>query len=252
MNTPNPILGAALALAFLAWSPATGSAQMGHGGMMGQDTTRAGRMMPGQMAPGMMAACGRMMGMMGMMGAMGPGMMGMMGPGMMGQGMMGQGMQGMMGGGMMGQGMMGQGMMGAGMMVHGMQAGMYAPGFLLGLKSQLGLSDDQAKRLEGIQSGLRTAMQSQGQKLRDVHDSLIQARQKEDWSAVENGIDQAAKLQAGAAKAQVEAVKKTLAVLSPEQRQKLDSWRQGAMMFQQGMQGMLQHMGGGPGSGNQR
>lgn len=240
MNTRNPILGVVTALALLAWTPATGSAQMGHGRMMGQDTTRAGGM-----TPGMMAACGRMYGMMGagMMGMMGPGMMGGMGAGMMGGGM---------GAGMMGAGMMGQAMMGGGMMGHGMQAGMYAPEFLLGLKDQLGLSDAQAKSLEGVRTDLQTAMRAQMQKLRDLHNSLIQAREKEDWSALESGIDQATKLQADVAKAQIEAVKKTLGVLNAEQRQKLESWRQGAMMYQQGMQGMLQHMWQGNGPGNRR
>lgn len=242
MKTRNPILGAALALALLAGSPAAGWAQTDHqhGRMMGQDTSRAGPMMPGQMMPGMMAACGHMMGMMGMMG---PGMMGRMGPDM--QGMMGGGMHGGMGGAMMGHSMMRADMMG-----HGMMTGTFAPQFLLGLRDELGLSDDQAARLEETQDELRSAMQARAQELHDLHDSLMQARENEDWGALEDGIDRAAELQAELAKARVESARETLAVLSAEQRQKLESWRQGALMYRQGMQGMLRHMQQGTSSGN--
>lgn len=105
------------------------------------------------------------------------------------------------------------------------------PRRLLGLREELGLSEDQVGRLEKIQEGHRSLMQAQMQQLRTVQDSLRQARDRNDWAALERGIDERAKLTAGIAKGRLNVERQSLEVLNDQQRGKFETWQEGVRVF---------------------
>lgn len=151
--------------------------------------------------------------------------------------MRGRGM-GMHGRGM-GMGMMMQrrGMMGARGMGMGMRAFMrgehIGPPILLGLKDELGLSDEQVSRLEKIRDAHRAQMKSQMEALRNHREAVRKARVEGDWDALEKAIDEGAKLRAGVAKGILNIERQSLDVLTDAQRQKFQTWQEGARLLRQ-------------------
>ncbi len=115
-----------------------------------------------------------------------------------------------------------------------------APGFaamhvgphrLLGLREELGLSEDQVSRLEKIHEGHQSLMQTQMQQLRALQDSLREARVRNDYAALEKGIDDRAKLEVGIAKGRLNVERQSLEVLNDEQRRKFETWQEGVRVF---------------------
>jgi len=163
-----------MALAILPSVGAIGSVHASqHGPMWGtpQDTTQTQPMAPQGMwmAPHM-----------GMHRMMMPGMM------MPGMGMQGIGMRGM-------SGMLGFEHVG--------------PGLLLGLRSELGLSEDQVSRLQKIRQDHHALMEAMHKNLQELRESILRARFERDWAALETAIDEMG------------------------QRQKLETWNEGARLF---------------------
>ncbi len=105
------------------------------------------------------------------------------------------------------------------------------PRRLLGLREELGLSADQVSRLEKIQEGHHSLMQAQMQQLRTLQDSLRAARVRNDYAALEKGIDERAKLTAGIAKGPLNVERQSLQVLNDEQRGKFETWQEGVRVF---------------------
>lgn len=224
MNGWMEATGAALVLVFA--TAATGQAQQRSmmGGQMHADTTPSATPCPGGMGMmGMMQGHGMMGGMHGMSGTM----RGMAGDSA-GTMQMRRGMgPGMMGGGMMsGRGMMG--MMGA------------SPSMLLAQRDVLELNDDQVTRLEqlreeqqGMMKGMHQGMMAARMQMQDATgaDSLAMDAYRE---AVEAMADQMVSHHMQMARFR----KQVLDVLTPEQREKL----------QTGME-MMCHMMGGRGMG---
>ena len=69
------------------------------------------------------------------------------------------------------------------------------------------------------------------QSMRDLRESLREARQARDWDALEKAIDEGAKLHSGMAKGLVNVERQSLEVLSDQQRQKYETWQEGARLF---------------------
>jgi Spy/CpxP family protein refolding chaperone len=145
------------------------------------------------------------------------------------------------------RGMRAHGRMGAGMRagpglragVRGMmRAGHVGPRMFLGLKEELGLSDEQVSRLEKIQEDHHALMQAQMENLRDLRDSLGQARMDRDWDAVNSKLDEQSNLITGIQKGIVNVERQSWEVLNDEQREKFGTWQEGARLFRrQGMRG---------------
>ena len=111
------------------------------------------------------------------------------------------------------------------------------PGRLLGLKDELALTDQQVQQLEKLRDGHHSLMQAQSEKMREVGGAMREARSNRDWKALEQGIDEGAKLRVGMAKSIVQLERQSLEVLNSEQRGKYDFWQEGARLFRrQGMQ----------------
>lgn len=209
MNRWMGTIGSVLAL--LVATAATGQAQQQGmmGGQMHADTTPAATPCPGGMSG---------MGMMGMM--QGPGMM----RGMAGDsaGMMRMG-PGMMGGGM---GMMG--MMGAG------------PSMLLAQRDVLELTEDQVARLEELREKQQSMMQGMHKGMMAVRSQMqdVTAADSLDMEAYRKAVEGMADQMVSHQMQMASFREQVLDVLTPEQREKL----------QTGMQ-MMRHMMGGRGMG---
>ncbi len=173
--------------------------------------------------------CGMMMG----PGMMGPGMMGpgMMGPGMMGPGMMGPGM---MGPGMMGGYGMGPGMMGGYGMGPGMMGGMMGPGMMGGYgygesyAGIPGLTKEQAEKIDKIrddlakkEAPLMQQMFEENRKLQDMYSSGA------DPSALDQAYRKTTDLQRQVFNARADAQKRMNAVLTKEQRERIQRMQRG-------------------------
>ncbi len=205
MHTRLTTLGLTMALAITPSISGLGSIHASqHDGPMWrtpQDTSQTGQMTPSgtRMGPHM-----------GMHGRMMPGMM------MRHTEMQGTGMQGMcMGPGM--PGMMGPEHMG--------------PGILLALKDELELTDDQVSRLERIRQDHHALMEGMRKNMEELHESMVKARSERDWSALESAIGAMAGLQAGMAKSHLNVERESLQVLNESQRQKLETWEEGARLL---------------------
>ncbi len=120
-------------------------------------------------------------------------------------------------------------------MGRGLQAGPghTGPRMMLGLKSELGLSDAQVGRLEKIHEDHRALMESSRSQLQAVHESLAKARQERDYDAMEKGIDELGKLRMAMAKSGLNVERQSLGVLNDAQRQKLETWQEGARLLRQ-------------------
>ncbi|MEE9132120.1 MAG: Spy/CpxP family protein refolding chaperone [Gemmatimonadota bacterium] len=147
-----------------------------------------------------------------------------------------------MGSGMGMQGMGRQGM--RGMMGGIMGADHVGPRMLLGLKSELELTDDQVSRLEKIHEGHHALMQAQMENLQTLRESLQKARAARDWDAVSKAIDEGSRLRTGMAQGIVNVERQSWDVLSATQRETFDTWQEGARLFrQQRMRGSRQMRG---------
>lgn len=134
--------------------------------------------------------------------------------------MMQRGMHGMHEGGMMGQ--MGAMRMGA---AH------VGPRLLIDLESELELSDDQVARLEKIRDEHDPVMQAMHENMMNLREKVSSARTENDWSALEELIDQQADLHAKMAKSRLNVERQSLDVLSAEQRQQVETWQKGHRLF---------------------
>ncbi|MDA8107952.1 MAG: Spy/CpxP family protein refolding chaperone [Betaproteobacteria bacterium] len=194
------------------------------------------------MGPGMMGGWGGGYG-PGMMGGygMGPGMMGGygMGPGMMGGYEMGPGMMGGWGGGY-GPGMMGGYGMGPGMM--GGWGGGYGPGMMggygmgpgmmggYGPLAILDLSDEQAAKIAKIYADARQKQWDLASKTFAAAGKLreLLANEAPDRKAVGSAYKALADLRLQQLEARLDTRAKADAVLTKEQRERLQTWRRGA------------------------
>jgi len=211
------------ATALLLATSASGQAQQPGmmGGQMHGDTTPAATPCPwGMGGMGMMHGHG-MMGMMRGMAGDSAGMMHMrrgMGPGMMGGGM------GMMGSGAMmsGRGMMG--MMGA------------SPSMLLSQRDVLALDDDQVARLEELREKQQGMMQGMHRGMMAVRGQMqdVMAADSLDMEAYRKAVEAMADQMVGHHMQMARFHEQVLDVLTPEQREKL----------QTGMRMMRRMMGG--------
>jgi Spy/CpxP family protein refolding chaperone len=124
-----------------------------------------------------------------------------------------------------------------------MGAGHLGPHFLIGLKDELELSDEQVAQLEGIHEShyaLMTGMREQMQKGREA---LMEARKADDYDAMESAIDEMARLRTAQAKSFLDVERQTMGLLTEAQREKFDTWKEGAQLFRRrGMQQMQMHM----------
>jgi len=123
-------------------------------------------------------------------------------------------------------------MMGPGMMRMG--ANHVGPGMLLNLKSELELNDQQVGQLTKLREDHHSLMQAMHQNMTDLRDKMIEARGDDDFSALEQLIDERAELHANMAKSRLNVERQALDVLSADQRQKVETWREGARLFRRG------------------
>lgn len=157
----------------------------------------------------------------------------------MGRGMM---MGGMMGGGMMGSGMMP--MMGQGM---GMMAtGGPGPVTLLRMRDALELTDEQVSRLESIQAEFEEGTQSHRTGMMASHAAAAEALQGDspDLDAYQVSLQSAANLMVQLHVAMARAALEAREVLTPDQRQQLDTRgpeMMRGMMGAYGWRGMMQN-----------
>ena len=160
----------------------------------------------------------------------------MMGPGMMGPGMMGPGMMGpgMMGPGMMGGYGMGPGMMGGYGMGPGMMGGMMGPGMMGGYgygesyAGIPGLTKEQAEKIDKIrddlakkEAPLMQQMFEENRKLQDMYSSGA------DPSALDQAYRKTTDLQRQVFNARADAQKRMNAVLTKEQRERIQRMQRG-------------------------
>lgn len=119
-----------------------------------------------------------------------------------------------------------------GMMMPGMMDFEHVgPGLLLGLRSELGLSDDQVSRLEEIRQDHHALMETMHKNMQELRESTVKARSERDWAALESSIDEMARLQAGVSKSHLNVERESLQVLNESQLQKLETWKEGARLF---------------------
>jgi len=124
-------------------------------------------------------------------------------------------------------------------MHRGMGAGMgsmlglshVGPRMFLNLKSELALTEDQVSQLEKIREGHHSLMMAQMESLRTLHESGRKAQAERSWDAVDEAIDEAAKVRNGMAKGLVNVERQSWDVLSDAQREKFDIWQEGARLF---------------------
>jgi Spy/CpxP family protein refolding chaperone len=113
-----------------------------------------------------------------------------------------------------------------------MGAGHIGPRMLTGLKEELALSEEQLGQLEKIHEDHHALMQAQMQNMRDLQESLREARSERDWDTLNQKIDEAANLRTGMAKGLVNVEKLSWEVLNDDQREKYATWQEGARLFQ--------------------
>ncbi len=109
--------------------------------------------------------------------------------------------------------------------------GHVGPRMLIGLRDELALSDEQVSKLEKIHEDHRSLMQAQMEQRQELRERQVAARRENDWDALEKGIDEWTKLEAGIARGLLNVERQTLGVLSDEQRGKFESWREGVRVF---------------------
>ena len=134
-----------------------------------------------------------------------------------------------------------QGMrMGMGGSMHGMVGFNHVgPRMFIGLKDELGLTEEQVGQLEKIHEGHHSLMMAQQEALKKQREAGAKAQAERDWAAVEASIDEGTKILNGMQKGLVQVERQTWDVLTGEQREKFDTWQEGARLMQrQRRQGM--------------
>ncbi|KPK81070.1 MAG: hypothetical protein AMS25_07885 [Gemmatimonas sp. SM23_52] len=111
--------------------------------------------------------------------------------------------------------------------------GHVGPGLLLRLKSELELSNEQVGRLEKLQEDHGTAMETMRDRLAEMRESFAKARSERDWDALENAIDEFARLGAERAKSFLSLERESLGLLNDEQREKLDTLQGAARLLRE-------------------
>jgi Spy/CpxP family protein refolding chaperone len=125
-----------------------------------------------------------------------------------------------------------------------MRGGHAGPRALIGVKDDLGLSEDQVAQLEKVHEGHHALMQAQMKRLAEHREGMRKAKAEGDWDALESGIEEGANLQAGMARGLLNVQRQSLEVLTDEQRTKFETWQEGVRMYwrqrfdrRQGMRG---------------
>lgn len=125
-----------------------------------------------------------------------------------------------------------------------MRGGHAGPRALIGVKDNLGLSEDQVAQLEKVHEDHHALMQAQMKRLAEHREAMRKAKAEGDWDALERGIEEGANLQAGMARGLLNVQRQSLEVLTDEQRTKYETWQEGARVFgrqrferRQGMRG---------------
>lgn len=136
---------------------------------------------------------------------------------------------------------------GAGMRMQArgfMRGGHVGPMVLIGVKDELGLSEQQVAQLEKLREEHHTLMQAQMKQLAEHREEMRKAREADDWDALQAGIEKGADLQAGIARGVLNLERQSLEVLSADQRGKFKTWQEGVrvlgrqrMQFRQDMRG---------------
>jgi Spy/CpxP family protein refolding chaperone len=143
------------------------------------------------------------------------------------------GMHGMSMRGMRGMRSMQGRRMGMGGSMHGMVGFNHVgPRMFIGLKDELGLTDDQVGQLEKIHEGHHSLMMAQQEALTKQREATAKAQAVRDWDAVETSIDEGTKILNGMQKGLVQVERQTWDVLTAEQREKFDTWQEGARLMQ--------------------
>ncbi|HEY7878254.1 MAG TPA: Spy/CpxP family protein refolding chaperone [Gemmatimonadaceae bacterium] len=124
---------------------------------------------------------------------------------------------------------------------RGMMAGSPAQR-LLGMRTQLGLTDDQVARLEALSTAQRQALAPQMPAELRVRADLMEAMQKDNLDAAHTAIDRMAKMRADAQFARLKAARDARDILTDAQRTKLQQFR-GAMMRGRMMRGGMMRRG---------
>jgi len=135
--------------------------------------------------------------------------------------------------------------------MHGMQMGMggamrgmsgsnhVGPRMFIGLKDELGLTDEQVSQLETLHEGHHSLMMAQQEALKKQREAGAKAQAERDWDAVEESIDEGTKILNGMQRGLVQVERQTWDVLTVEQRETFDTWQEGARLMQrQRRQGM--------------
>ena len=112
-----------------------------------------------------------------------------------------------------------------------MRGGHLGPMMLIGVKEELGLSEQQVAQLEKIREDHHALMQAQMKQLADHREAMRKARENDDWDALQKGIDEGADLQAGIARGLLNVERQSLEVLTTDQRNKFETWREGLRVF---------------------
>jgi Spy/CpxP family protein refolding chaperone len=152
--------------------------------------------------------------------------------------------EGMMMGGMMGQGMMGSGMMqmmGQGMGM--MPTGGPGPASLLRMRDALELTEPQVARLEAIQAEVQTTVQPQRSAMMSTHTAAAQALQGDspDFDAYQQDLQAAANIMVQAHVAMARAQVEARAILTPDQRERLETRGMQMMQGVMGAGGVMTH-----------
>lgn len=125
-----------------------------------------------------------------------------------------------------------------------MRGGHVGPMMLVGVKEELGLSEEQVAQLEKIREEHHSLMQAQVKQLADHREAMRKARTENDWDALQEGIEEGSNLRAGIARGLLNVERQSLDVLSADQRGKFETWQEGVrvlgrqrMQFRQEMRG---------------
>jgi Spy/CpxP family protein refolding chaperone len=119
------------------------------------------------------------------------------------------------------------------------------PHFLIGLKDDLELTEQQVTQLEGVHTSHQALMTGMHEQMQKQAEALAEARKADDFDAMESVIDEISRLRTAQAKSFIDVERQTLGVLTDEQRQQFDTWKEGAAVFRrQGMRQMRMHMEG--------
>jgi len=118
------------------------------------------------------------------------------------------------------------------------------PRMFIGLKDELALTEEQVNQLEKIHEGHHSLMMAQQEALKKQREAGAKAQAERDWEAVEASIDEGTKVFNGMLKGLVQVERQTWDVLSADQREKFNTWQEGArLMRRQWGQGMREGRG---------